>query len=79
MARLPSREGGGTERCLGLVVLLDVVLDLEMPVPPEVTEHPPDGRAALVVRDAFAAHETASAAVRRNIATVERTRAAEVS
>ncbi|WP_437667832.1 hypothetical protein [Sorangium sp. So ce1182] len=43
MARLSSRDGGGTERCLGLVVLLDVVLDLEMPVPPEVTEHPPDG------------------------------------
>ncbi|WP_437512756.1 hypothetical protein [Sorangium sp. So ce1099] len=41
--RLSSRDGGGTERCLGLVVLLDVVLDLEMPVPPEVTEHPPDG------------------------------------
>ncbi|MDC0683834.1 hypothetical protein POL72_39280 [Sorangium sp. wiwo2] len=43
MARLSSRDGGGTERGLGLVVLLDVVLDLEMPVPPEVTEHPPDG------------------------------------
>ncbi|XXT71200.1 hypothetical protein WMF14_12250 [Sorangium sp. So ce693] len=43
MARLSSRDGGGTERCLGLVVLLDVVLDLEIPVPPEVTEHPPDG------------------------------------
>ena len=41
--RLSSGDGGGTERCLGLVVLLDVVLDLEMPVPPEVTEHPPDG------------------------------------
>ncbi|XXY45946.1 hypothetical protein WME91_38680 [Sorangium sp. So ce269] len=41
--RLSSRDGGGTERCLRLVVLLDVVLDLEMPVPPEVTEHPPDG------------------------------------
>ncbi|XXZ21509.1 hypothetical protein WME92_45570 [Sorangium sp. So ce307] len=43
MARLSSRDGGGTERCLGLVVRLDVVLDLDMPVPPEVTEHPPDG------------------------------------
>ncbi|XXU29315.1 hypothetical protein WMF36_09600 [Sorangium sp. So ce887] len=41
--RLSSRDGGGTERGLGLVVLLDVVLDLAMPVPPEVTEHPPDG------------------------------------
>ncbi|WP_437595163.1 hypothetical protein [Sorangium sp. So ce1000] len=43
MARLSSRGGEGTERCLGLVVLLDVVLDVEMPVPPEVMEHPPDG------------------------------------
>ncbi|XXR56101.1 hypothetical protein WME83_40850 [Sorangium sp. So ce385] len=43
MARLSSRDGGGTERCLGLAVLLDVVLDFEMPVPPKVTEHPPDG------------------------------------
>ncbi|WP_437988042.1 hypothetical protein [Sorangium sp. So ce117] len=43
MARLSSRDGGSTERGLGLAVLLDVVLDLEMPVPPEVTEHPPDG------------------------------------
>ncbi|MGK4005472.1 hypothetical protein WMF31_22800 [Sorangium sp. So ce1036] len=41
--RLSSRDGGGTARCLGLVVFLDVVLDLEVPVPPEVTEHPPDG------------------------------------
>ncbi|XXT15463.1 S28 family serine protease [Sorangium sp. So ce429] len=47
MARLSSRDGGGTERCLGLVVLLDVVLDLEMPVPPEVPAdhaHPDDVR-----------------------------------
>ncbi|AGP38244.1 diguanylate cyclase [Sorangium cellulosum] len=35
-------------------------------------------KAAHVVRDAFAAHETASAAVRRIIATVERARATEV-
>jgi hypothetical protein len=43
VARLSSRDGGGTERGLGLVVLLDVVLDVETPVPPEVPEHPPDG------------------------------------
>ncbi|WP_437618319.1 GAF domain-containing protein [Sorangium sp. So ce1151] len=36
-------------------------------------------RAAHVVRDAFAAHETASAAVRRIIATAERMRAPEAS
>ncbi|WP_437498467.1 GAF domain-containing protein [Sorangium sp. So ce1099] len=36
-------------------------------------------RAAHVVRDAFAAHETASAAVRRIIATAERMRAQEAS
>ncbi|XXU44835.1 hypothetical protein WME75_38430 [Sorangium sp. So ce1014] len=43
MARLSSGDGGGAERCLGLAVLLDVVLDLEMPVPPKGSEHPPDG------------------------------------
>jgi hypothetical protein len=43
VARLSSGDGGGRERCLGLVVLLDVVLELEERVPAEVTYHPPDG------------------------------------
>jgi hypothetical protein len=32
VARLSPGDGGGTERCLGLVVLVDVVLELEEPV-----------------------------------------------
>jgi hypothetical protein len=41
--RLSSGDGGGAERCLRLVVFIDLVLDLEEPVPPEVTEHALDG------------------------------------
>ncbi|XXX47644.1 hypothetical protein WME76_07655 [Sorangium sp. So ce119] len=41
--RLSLGDGGGIERCLGLVVLVDVALELEEPVPAEVTHHPPDG------------------------------------
>jgi hypothetical protein len=41
--RLSSRDGGGAERSFGLVVLLDLVLEREEPVPAEGSHHPPDG------------------------------------
>ncbi|XYI00720.1 hypothetical protein ACMHYB_13560 [Sorangium sp. So ce1128] len=41
--RLSSRHGGGAQRGLGLVVLVDAMLEIEEPAPSQLAHHAPDG------------------------------------
>ncbi|KYG10370.1 hypothetical protein BE21_12395 [Sorangium cellulosum] len=53
---LSPADGGGTERCLGLVVLVDVVLELEEPVPAEAEAPVPGATLRVLVRESPTAY-----------------------